>query len=452
MTGTLDQAPGAAQAAPTPVIAAPGAAAGDAPERHLSPVLARYFQRHWSRGEGHRLYDADGRAYLDFACGIATTVLGHAHPKVTAAIHDQVDRLVHVSNGLGYVDPVSRLARAIAEALPDPLDTVFFANSGTEAIEGALKLARRTTGRPQIVAFTGGFHGRTMGALAVTSSSINYRVGYEPLLPAVQLSAFPNVYRDFGGDEAAAVAGSLAAFDRLLETTVPAGSLAAVLVEAVQGEGGYYPAPPGFLRGLRERCDRVGALLIADEVQCGYGRTGRMWGFEQAGIVPDVICLAKAIANGLPLGAIVARRELHERWGLGAHGSTFGGNPVACAAGVAVLETIAEEGLVANAAARGAELRAELSRLGERDFGVGDVRGPGLMVAAELVLDRQTRAADGDRADRIIARCADLGLLVLTCGAAHQVIRFIPPLDVTSAELAEAIGIFERALGETART
>jgi 4-aminobutyrate aminotransferase len=440
MTGTLERAVDSAEQ--------PSTEAWKAGDGHLSPVLARYFTRHWARGEGHRLYDSDGRAYLDFACGIATTVLGHGHRRVSAAVHEQIDRLVHVTNGLGFIEPVSRLAEEIAAELPTPLDTVFFGNSGSEAIEGALKLARRATGRPAIVAFSGGFHGRTLGAVSVTSSSLNYRVGYEPLLPATYVSPFPNVYRDFGGDEQAAVAGALAAFDRLLATLVPAGAVAAVLVEAVQGEGGYYPAPADFLRGLRERCDRHGILFIADEVQCGYGRTGRMWGFQEAGVVPDVVCLAKAIANGLPLGAVVASRALHERWGLGAHGSTFGGSPVACAAGLAVLEVIRAEGLVENAARRGRDLLEALRPIATEDTGIGDLRGRGLMVAVEFVRDRTSREPDGERADRIIARCADQGLILLTCGIAHQVVRWIPPLDVSSEELAEAVGIFEQAVRE----
>ena len=433
MTGTLDRASRLS-------------ADWQASDAHLSPVLGRYFERRWSHGSGHRLFDVEGRSYLDFACGIATTVLGHGHPRVSAAVHEQVDRLVHVTNGLGYIEPVSRLAAALADALPDPLDTVFFGNSGAEAIEGAIKLARRVSGRPGIVAFSGGFHGRTLGAVSVTSSSLNYRTGYDPLLPATYISPFPNVYRDFGGDEKTAVDGALAGFDRLLASVVPPSAVAAVLIEPVQGEGGFYAAAADFLRGLRERCDRHGILFIADEVQCGYGRTGRMWGFEESGIVPDVVCLAKAIANGLPLSAIVASRALHERWGLGAHGSTFGGNPVACAAGIQVLEVIREEGLVENAARRGAELLAALDPLAAEDAGIGDLRGRGLMVAVEFVKDRGSREPDGDRADRVIARCADAGLLLLTCGTAHQVVRWIPPLDVTSGEIEEAVAVFDEAL------
>ena len=413
--------------------------------------MARYFERVWTHGEGHRLYDADGRAYLDFATGIATTILGHRHPRVTAAVHAQVDRTLHVMSGLGYTEPVSRLAEMLAATLPDPLDTVFFGNSGAEAIEGALKLARRATGRPAIIAFQGGFHGRTYGALSVTTSSPNYQAGHGPLLPAVHITPYPSTYRGYAGDEVAATEGALGALERLLAETVQPADVAAILIEPVLGEGGYVPAPLEFLRKLRALCDRHGILLICDEVQTGYGRTGRMWGFEHAGIVPDVVCVAKGIANGLPLGAFVARRELHERWGRGAHGSTFGGNPVSCAAGIAVLETIEQEQLVANAAARGAQLRAGLLAIAARDARLGDVRGPGLMIGVELVLDRATRTPDGALADALIQRCADLGLLLLTCGPEHNIVRWLAPLDVSEAEIDEGLAIFSTALAEERR-
>ena len=412
---------------------------------HLSPVLARYFERTWTHGEGYRLVDSEGKTYLDFACGIAVTVLGHRHPEVTAAIHAQADRLLHTCNGLGYLEPVTALADALARMLPEPLDAVFLANSGTEAIEGAMKLARRASGRPGIVAFSGAFHGRTYGSLSATTSNPNYQRGHGPLLPSVLISPFPDVYRLGEGDEDQATTLALESLDQLLEE-VGAESVAALLIEPVQGEGGYNAAPEAFLRAIRERCDRHGLLLIADEIQCGYGRTGRMWGFEAAGIMPDVVTLAKAMANGLPLGAIVSSRALQERWGVGAHGSTFGGNPVCCAAAVAVLETIERDDLVANAAARGDELSAGLRALMARDERIGDVRGPGLMIGLELVRDRVTREPDAELATAIMQRCADLGLLLLTCGTAHNVIRWIPPLDVTAAEVNEALGIFETAL------
>ncbi|MBI2776667.1 MAG: aspartate aminotransferase family protein [Chloroflexi bacterium] len=388
---------------------------------HLTPVLGRYFERSWSHGVGHRLFDTAGRAYLDFANGIAVTALGHAHPAVSAAIHAQVDRLIGPTGAIGYAEPVVRFVDRLAATLPDPIDSIFLLNSGSETIDGAMKLARRVTGRPAIIAFQGAFHGRTYGATTLTSSSANYRVGYEPLVPSVYLAPFPAVWHEFDGDEARASEVSLARLRAMLASVVPASSVAAIFVEPVQGEGGYLPAPAAFLRGLRELCDEHGILLVADEVQTGYGRTGRMWAFEGAGIVPDVVCIAKAIANGLPLSAIAARRELHERWGRGAHGSTYGGNPVACAAAIAVLDTIEGQGLVANAAARGAELTAGLARLAAEDERIGDVRGPGLMIGVEFVSDRATKTPDGALVDRLIARSADLGLLVLSCGPQHQV-------------------------------
>ena len=261
--------------------------------------------------------------------------------------------------------------------MPEGLDTVYFGNSGAEVVDGALKLARRATGRSHIIAFSGAFHGRTYGAISVTTSSLNYRTGYDPLLPDVHIAPFPYAYRDFGGDEEAASASALDHLERLFATIVPPSRTAAFIIEPVQGEGGYVPAPASFLRGLRELADRHGILLIADEVQSGYGRTGRMWAFEHAGIVPDIVLSAKAIANGMPLAALISSRELQQRWGVGAHGSTYGGNPVSCAAGIAVLEVMREEGLVANAAARGAELTRGLQALASEDPRIGDVRGPG---------------------------------------------------------------------------
>ena len=417
---------------------------------NLTPVLGRYYLRDWSHGEGHRMFDTDGRAYLDFANGIAVTALGHGHPRVTAAIHAQVDKLIGPINAIGFTAPISDLATALAATFPDPLDSVMFLNSGSEAIDGALKLARRVTGRPGIVAFRGGFHGRTYGATSVTTSNLNYRTGYEPMLPGVYFAPYPVAYPEFGGDEEAASRASLAILRSLLRTIVAPSTVGSILIEPVLGEGGYVPAPASFLRGLRELCDEHGILLIADEVQCGYARTGRMWGFEHAGIVPDVVVVAKAIANGLPLSAIVSSRELQERWGRSAHGSTFGGNPVACAAGIAVLEVIRDEGLVENAAARGAELSAGLARIAAEDDRIGDIRGPGLMVGVEFT-DRATGTPDGALPDRLMAACADNGLLVLSCGQVHETIRWIPPIDVTAGEIAEAVEIFGETLASIPR-
>jgi 4-aminobutyrate aminotransferase len=413
---------------------------------NMSPVLGRYMDRSWSHGIGHRLYDTAGRGYLDFANGIAVTALGHTHPRVTAAIHAQVDRLIGPVHALGFAESTVTLARMLAETFPDPLDTVLFLNSGSETIDGAIKLARRVTGRPAIIAFRGAFHGRTIGATSVTSSNLNYRRGYEPLLPAVYQVPYPAVYRDFADDEALATKACLDNLRDLLRTVVSPSQVAAVLIEPVQGEGGYYPAPVAFLQALRALCDEHGILLIADEVQSGFGRTGEMWSFEHGGIVPDVVCLAKAIANGLPLSAIVTSRDLQDRWGRGAHGTTYGGNPVSCAAGVAVLETIRDEHLVENARARGAELSGGLRELMADDHRIGDVRGPGLMIGVEFVRDRATREPDGPTAQAVATRASDMGLLLLNCGIDHQVIRWIPPLDVTVPEIEEALRLFEAAL------
>jgi len=413
---------------------------------NMSPVLGRYADRSWSHGIGHRLYDTSGKGYLDFANGIAVTALGHTHPRVTAAIHAQVDRLIGPVHALGFAQSTVTLARMLAATVPDPLDAVLFLNSGSETIDGAIKLARRVTGRPAIIAFRGAFHGRTVGATSVTSSSLNYRTGYEPLLPSVYQVPYPAAYRDFGGDESLATQVCMDHLRDTLATTVAPSQVAAILIECVQGEGGYYPAPVEFLRQLRALCDEHGILLIADEVQSGFGRTGEMWAFEHAGIVPDVVCMAKAIANGLPLSAIVTSRELQERWGRGAHGTTYGGNPVACAAGVAVLETIADENLVANARLRGAELSGGLRELMAEHGSIGDVRGPGLMIGVEFVRDRGSREPDGLAAETVAARAGDDGLLLLTCGVQHQVIRWIPPLDVSVAEIEEALTVFERSL------
>jgi len=443
-------APAASRLAPAAALPAPAASGLDLAAlatANLSPVLGRYFERSWARGVGHRLYDTDGKGYLDFANGIAVSALGHSHPAVTAAIHAQVDEMIGPCAAMGYAESTIRHAKLLAEFLPEPLDSIFFLNSGSEAIEAALKLARRVTGRPGIVAFRGAFHGRTLGATSITSSNPNYRQGYEPLLPSVYLTQFPSVYRDFGGDEERAVAVAFRHLRDLLHSTISPDEVAAIVIEPVQGEGGYVPAPPAFLQILRRVCDKHGILLIADEVQAGFGRTGKMWSFEHAGIVPDVVCMAKAIANGLPLSAIATSKALQERWGKGAHGSTYGGNPVSCAAGIAVLETIRAERLVENSAVRGAELMAGLRAIAADDPRIGDVRGLGLMIGVEFVRDRATREPDGALCETVIQACATNGLLVISCGVTHNVIRWIAPLNVTSAEIDEALGIFRGVLG-----
>jgi 4-aminobutyrate aminotransferase len=419
---------------------------------HVSPLSGRYHDRIWDRGAGHRLFDVDGRSYLDFACGVATTSLGHQHPAVTRAIHRQVDRLLHVSAAIGYLEPVEALARAIVDTLPPSLDTVFFANSGAEAVEAALKIARRSSRRPGIVAFSGGFHGRTLAATSVTTSNGNFRAGYEPLLPSVYVAPFPHAFRDAEGDEDAASEQALAGLSSLFRRQIDPESVAAMLIEPVQGEGGLHPAPVGFLRALRKMCDEHGILLIVDEVQCGYGRTGLMWAFESADITPDIVCSAKAIANGLPLSATISAHGLQAQMGSGSHGSTFGGNPVSCAAGIAVLDTIRGEGLLENVRARGAELEDGLRSTMVDCAAIGDVRGRGLMMGVELVDKADGMAPAGAMADSVVRGCLDAGLIVLTCGLDHEVVRFLPPLDVTVSEIEEALTVFRDVVSTTDTT
>jgi 4-aminobutyrate aminotransferase len=404
-------------------------------ETWTSPSLPRAYPIVPVRGRGMAIEDIDGNLFLDFAAGIAVNSTGHGHPQVVGAIKEQASELIHYSASDFYLPIYAETAKAIARIAPmsGRLRT-YLGNSGTEMVETAMKLARHATGRPYIVGFLGGFHGRTYGAVSLTASKAKYHARFDPLLPGIYHAPFGHVE-------------DLKWFDDVLfERLIPANEVAAIVIEPIQGEGGYTPAPVAFLAELRAFCDRHGILLIADEVQTGYARTGRMWAFEHAGIVPDVVCMAKAIANGLPLSAIISSRDLQTRWGRGAHGSTFGGNPVACAAGLAVLETIHEDGLVANAAARGAELVAGLGKIAAEDDRIGDIRGRGLMVGVEFVRDRATREPDATLPDRLMAACADAGLLVLTCGSNHQVVRWIPPLDVDAAEIAEGIEIFGEAL------
>ena len=387
---------------------------------HLTPILGRYFERSWSHGEGHRLYDTGGRAYLDFANGIAVTALGHHHPAVTAAIHAQVDRLIGPTGAMGYAEPVVRLSSMLADTLPDPIDSVMFLNSGSEAIDGALKLARRVTGRPGIIAFRGGFHGRTFGATSVTTSNLNYRTGYEPLLPGVYFAPYPAAYPEFDGDEERASDARLAILRSLFATVIAPSQVASVLIEPVRGEGGYNPAPgvvppgaPGDLRRARDPAHRRRGPDRASPGPAGCGR------FEHAGIVPDVVVhgqgdreRAAALGDRRLAGARGALGQERPRLDVRRQPGRLRGRASRSS------RRSRDEGLVANAAARGAELRAGLDRIAAEEPRIGDVRGPGLMIGVEFVTDRATREPDGAAgrgADR--PRRPTPGLLVLTCGS-----------------------------------
>jgi 4-aminobutyrate aminotransferase len=395
--------------------------------------------------KGPVVVDADGNRYLDFAAGIAVASTGHCHPDVVAAVQRQAERLLHLCATDFYNDDVVTLAEGLVRRAPGPGPwRVFFANSGAEVVEAAVKLARLRTGRPKVVAFYGAFHGRTFGALSLTASKAVQRRGYAPLLPEVLHTHYAYCYRcpvNRHPDTCKVECLDLLT-ETMFSTTTDPSEIAAVIVEPVQGEGGYVVPHPGFLPRLREVTRKHGILLIADEVQCGMGRTGRMFASEHFGLEPDMITLAKGIASGLPLGALIAKDDVM-RWESGGHGSTFGGNPVAVAAGLATLRLL-EEGLIANADRVGRVLMTALrERLGGHAV-VGDVRGLGLMIGVEIVRDRFRREPAPERRERILAEAFKRGLLLLACG--RSTIRLAPPLIVDEEDAATAARILEEAV------
>jgi 4-aminobutyrate aminotransferase len=415
--------------------------------RFLSPSYTRAYPLAAVRGRGVAVYDADGNAFLDFTAGLAVCATGHCHPDVVAAVERQSRELLHMSGTDFYNEPAPRLAERLAGLCPGPAEKkVYFGNSGAEGIEAAVKLARHATGRPYIVAFYGGFHGRTLGALSLTASKTVHRKGFSPLLPGVVHSPYADCYRcPVGADPDrcdADCAGWLE--ETIFRREIPAEETAAIVLEPIQGEGGYIVPPDKFLRRVERICRAHGILLVADEVQSGMGRTGRMLAIGHAGVTPDIVVLAKGIASGLPLSATVAPASVMA-WPPGAHASTFGGNPVACAASLATLDLL-EGGLVANAEAMGRFLLDGLRILMSGDERIGDVRGRGLMVGVELVRDRKSRQRDPELRDMLVSRCFMKGLLVLPAGA--SAVRFSPPLVVRKAQLDSALSIFGEALRE----
>jgi len=408
----------------------------------LSPVWGRITNIVVDRGEGSCLYDTAGRRYLDFTCGIAVTNTGHCHPKVVAAIQDQAAKLIHGQINIIFHQPMLDLVGELQTVVPPVLDSFFFSNSGAEAVEGAVKLCKHATGRQNVIVFSGSFHGRTHLTMAMTTSKTVYRVGYQPLVPGIFVAPYPYAYR-LGMDEQQAVEYAIAELKRLLKSQTAPEETACIVVEPVLGEGGYVVPPARFMVGLRELCDETGILLVADEIQTGFGRTGKFFAVEHFGIVPDVMTMAKGIASGLPLSCVVTRKDLAAKWRTGTHGGTFGGNAVACAAGAATLRVIKEESLVENAAERGRQLMAGLRRLQAGFSIIGDVRGLGLMVATEFTAEGQPATTT---AKAVVKAAQEAGLLLLTCGTYDNVIRWIPPLVVTHDEIEEALAIFAGAL------
>uniref|UniRef100_A0A831X802 Aminotransferase class III-fold pyridoxal phosphate-dependent enzyme n=1 Tax=Thermorudis peleae TaxID=1382356 RepID=A0A831X802_9BACT len=415
------------------------------PQEIIPRVLTRYSPVVVDRAEGLYLWDIHGERWADFTSGIAVVNTGHCHPKVVAAIREQAGKIIHAQANILAHEPMMRLAQAITATMPPKLNQVFFSNSGAEAVEGAVKLAKAATGRPAIIAFRGAFHGRTHLAMALTSSRVKVRGHYEPLVPSIYYAPYPYPFRNPYGvppDEVDLVC--LAELERLFETMVMPDDVAAIIVEPMLGEGGYILPPKRFLQNLRRLCDQYGILLIADEIQTGVGRTGRMWAFEHFEIVPDIVTVAKGIASGLPLSAVVANRELMDKWAPGAHGGTYGGNAVACAAGVATFEVMREERLPENAERVGNFLMAQLRELQDEFPVIGEVRGLGLMIGVEFV--KPDRSPNPDAVKRVIQRAQELRTLLITAGEHDQVIRVIPPLIINQRQAEEFLDVFAEAV------
>ncbi|MEU1958028.1 aminotransferase class III-fold pyridoxal phosphate-dependent enzyme [Nocardia sp. NPDC019255] len=409
----------------------------------LSPILKQATPVIVDHGEGCYLYGTDGRRYLDFTAGIGVTSTGHCHPRVVAAAQAQVASLIHGQYTTVLHRPLLELTERLGVVLPEGLDTLFFANSGSEAVEAALRLARQATGRPNVVVFHGGFHGRTLAAATMTTSGTRFSAGFGPLMPGVHVAPFPTAYR-YGWSEREATVFALRELDYLFATLTSPAETAAFIVEPMLGEGGYVPGNAEFFQGLRERADRHGILLVFDEIQTGFGRTGKFFGHQHFGVRPDVITIAKGLASGFPLSGIAAPRELMARAWPGSQGGTYGGNAVACAAAIATLDVIESEGLVDNAAARGEQLLRGLRACATK--AIGDVRGLGLLVGAEFT----TATGEPGTATAAAAQRAavDKGLLLLTCGAHMNVVRMIPPLIVTDTQIEDALAIWSEVLAE----
>jgi 4-aminobutyrate aminotransferase len=414
---------------------------------YLSPVWPHYTPIIASRAEGCYVYDQDGTPFLDFTCGIAVTNTGHCHPRVVEAIRKQAGLLLHGQATILIHEPMLELVEELRRIVPRSLDGFFFSNSGAEAIEGAIKLARYATGRPNVIVFQGSFHGRTVGTMSLTTSKTIYRAGYQPLMSGVYVAPYPYAYR-YGWEEERTSQWCLEELEHLLLTQTAPQETAAILVEPVLGEGGYVVPPASFLDGLRQICDRHSILLIIDEIQSGFGRTGEWFAYEHFGVEPDIITIAKGLASGLPISGVISRLELMRKWEPGSHGGTFGGNAVAAAAGVATLQAMREERMVANAAERGGELLAGLRHLQERYAQIGDVRGLGLMIGTEF--RTPDRKPDKDTAKAVVHACLEDHLMLLTCGPWDNTIRWIPPLIVDREQIRKALDTFEKALENVA--
>jgi 4-aminobutyrate aminotransferase len=406
---------------------------------NLSHVWFKVTNLEVASGDGSWVTTTSGDRYLDFSGGIAVTSTGHSHPLVTAAIFEQAKRFMHAQANVYTHDLMQPLAARLAKLSPAGIDTFFYANSGAEITEAAVKLAKQATGRPNIIVFQGSFHGRTHQTMAMTTSKTVYRAGHAPLPSGIFIAPYPNVRVD---DTEAEVARALAGFDELLTSVTAPKETAAVIIEPVLGEGGYVAAPPGFLEAIDQRCKQHGVLFIADEVQSGFGRTGKMFAIEHYGVTPDIVCMAKGIASGFPFSALGTRRELDDKWPTGSHGGTYGGNPMGCAAALATIDILSSNGFMDQVNDRGRQLADGLRRLQEQHSTIQHVRALGLMVAAEFDTAARTAA--------IVSHCLREGkLITMTAGAAGTTLRFMPPLTVSTDEIDLALKALEKALVAT---
>ncbi len=421
----------------------------EADDRYISPSYTRSYPMVAKRGRGLRVEDVDGNEFLDFAAGIAVTSTGHCHPEVVAAIQQQAGELIHMSGTDFYYESLVTLSERLSAVAPmrGP-HRFYYGNSGAEAVECALKVARYYTGRQNVIAFFGAFHGRTMGALSLTASKPQQRRRFAPLVPGVTHVRYPYAYRGCSGgpqaEEAFALGCARYIEEKLFHTTLAPEEVAAIFVEPIQGEGGYVVAPTIFLKELRRICDTYGILLVADEVQSGAGRTGKWWAIEHSGVEPDIVCMAKGIASGMPLGVCMTRAEIMN-WKPGSHASTFGGNPVSIAAALATMDILEREA-IGNAATIGEQMLSRLRTWPSKLSIVGDVRGRGLMIGIEIVRDQKSRQVAGALRDRIVELAFERGLLILGCGETS--IRLAPPLVVNSHEATVALDLLEDCVAQ----
>lgn len=414
---------------------------------HMAPAWSRIFNFVADRAEGSYIYTDDGRKLLDFTCGIGVTNTGHCHPKVVEAIREQAGNFIHAQANLVIHKPMLQLIEELRKVVPPSIDSFFFANSGAEALENAVKIAKVATGRQNVIVFSGSFHGRTHATMALTTSKTIYRAGFAPLMAGVYVAPFPYAFQlKMTEEEASQYA--LEQLEHLLASQTAPKETAAIILETVLGEGGYIVPPASFMKGLRQICDKHGILLVLDEVQSGFGRTGKWFAFEHFGVVPDIMTVAKGIASGMPLSGVFTRTDIMKKLDVGSIGGTYGGNAVACAAGVATIRAMREEKMLENAAERGVQLMTGLRKLQEEYPQIGDVRGLGLMIGTEFVVDG-SQAKAKPLVKEIIHKAEEKGLLLLSCGTYDNTVRWIPPLNVTSNQISDGLNIFSEALKET---